>query len=157
MLGVGLATAGLASAADPRKAGSTDTASLENAFKAWVSTLNEGKSEAFLQLHHEQAVFVDEDSPFRMSRDDFVDHLGFHGKNIWEGFAWVPRSSSFRVFGDTGVVAGNATFRGKPRNAGFRLRHLLYTHGWTRVKGEWKLLSMHLSPVAGHIVGASPS
>ena len=119
LLGVGLATAGLATAADPRKGGVTETASLENAFKAWVSTLNEGKSEAFLHLHHEHAVFVDEDSPFRMSRDEFVDHLGFHGKNIWEGFAWVPRSSSYRVFSDTGVVADNHVFGGTAEFAAF--------------------------------------
>jgi hypothetical protein len=110
----------------------------------------------FLGLFDERAVIIDEDAPFRMTKAEFIDHLGFHGNKNWESFAWVPRETRYVVRGDTGVSAGTVTFRGKPIDSGFRLRHMLHTIGWNRTGADWKIVCFHQSPLYGHINGASP-
>ena len=75
----------------------------------------------------------------------------------WESFEWRPRELHFVVIGDTGHVSGFATFRGKPRDAGFRQRFMGFTQTWVRQEGAWKLLCWHQSPLLGRIAGASPS
>jgi len=59
--------------------------------------------------------------------------------------------------GDAGHVSGYSTFRGKPRDCGFRQRFMGFTHTWVREQGAWKLLCFHQSPLEARIVGASPS
>jgi hypothetical protein len=63
----------------------------------------------------------------------------------------------FLVVGQTGHVAGFSTFRGKPRDAGFRQRFMGFTLTWTFVDGKWQLLCWHQSVLGGRIAGASPS
>lgn len=152
----GLAGAAATSAAPAKTA--ADDASLRAAFDRLSKTLNGGDVAGFLALFHERAVCIDEDSPFRNSKAEFVDHLGFHGAKNWEGFAWVPRDTRMFVRGDTGYTAGTVTFRGKPVDAGFRLRHMMHTIGWSRpsATGEWKIVLFHQSPLYGHVDGASP-
>lgn len=152
---VALAVAGAASAgrgpmADP------DT-SLREAFDRFAATLVAGDLPGFLGLFHNDAVIIDEDVPFRLGKQEFAEHLGFHGPSNWESFAWVPRNFRVEVFGDTGFVAGGATFRGKPKDAGFRLRHMLQTMGWHRGDdGQWRIVSFHQSPLVGMVDYGSP-
>ena len=155
IVGLGIAATGIAAAVpDPVK--SLDS-SLNEAFQDWVKALNGGDITHFLAMHHADALFIDEDVPFRMDKGEFIDHLGFHDAKIWESFSWVPRTAEMRLFHTTGIVAGLATFRGKPRDAGFRLRHLLYMLGWTYEQRSWRVVSLHLSPVLGHVIASSPS
>lgn len=131
---------------------------LKAAFGRMSSTLNSGDIEGFLALFHDRALVIDEDSPFRHSKAEFIDHLGFHAKNNWQGFAWVPRDVRLVVRSNTGYTAGTVTFRGKPVDAGFRLRHMMYTIGWSRpsVGADWKIVLFHQAPLHGHIEGSSP-
>ena len=103
-----------------------DIPSLEAAFHAWNDGLNTGDLDAFWQAFDAEAEILDEDFPWRMDLDDFKDHIAFHagGKGMWESFEWKPRETHFKVFGDTGHVSGFSTFRGKPRDAGFRQRFI---------------------------------
>lgn len=135
------------------------TKALEATFTAWKDHLNTGNLDAFWQAVHEEAEILDEDFPWRMSKADFVDHIHFHAgeRPLWESFEWRPRELHFVVIGDTGHVSGFATFRGKPRDAGFRQRFMGFTQTWVRQEGAWKLLCWHQSPLLGRIVGASPS
>jgi len=144
----------VALAAEPTAAGGDRP--LQAAFDRFSASLNTGDVAGFLALFRDDAAIIDEDAPFRMSKAEFVDHLGFHGKNLWEGFAWVPRGQRIAVRGATGLVAGSATFRGKPRDAGFRLRHMLYTMGWHRDADAWRIVLFHQSPLVGHIERGSP-
>ena len=138
---------------------SSQTQDLEAAFNTWKDGLNTGDLDAFWRAFHEEAEILDEDFPWRMSKEDFMDHLNFHagGEGLWESFEWIPREMNFKVFGDTGHVSGFSTFRGKPRDAGFRQRFMGFTHTWVRQDGTWKLLCWHQSPLLGRIVGASPT
>jgi ketosteroid isomerase-like protein len=146
-----------ASAAVGATAKADPAASLRTTFDRFSATLNAGDLPGFLALFHDEAVIIDEDVPFRISKQEFIDHLGFHGRRNWESFAWVPRSVRVEVFTNTGFVAGSATFRGKPVDSGYRLRHMLQTMGWTRgMDGEWKIVSFHQSPLAGHVDHGSP-
>ena len=138
---------------------SADTKSLENAFEAWSRGLNTGDLDAFWEAFDAEAEILDEDFPWRMSLDDFKDHINFHagGKGLWESFEWKPREVRFKVFGQTGHVSGFSTFRGKPRDAGFRQRFMGFTLTWVYGDGSWKLVCWHQSPLIGRITDASPS
>jgi hypothetical protein len=48
-------------------------------------------------------------------------------------------------------------FRGKPKDAGFRLRPLLFTQAWVQLPTGWRLLNWHQSPSVGHVLQASPA
>ncbi len=51
-------------------------------------------------------------------------------------FEWWPRGLNFLVIGDTGHVSGFSTFRGKPRDPGFRQRFMGFSHTWIRDGGD---------------------
>ena len=127
------------------------------AFEAMVNALTTGNLEAFYGAMHDDFVMIDEDSPFRHSKEEFEDHIAFHVGGVWDSFQWLPVNTRATVFGRSGTVVGTATFRGKPKDAGFRIRHLLIAQTWTKTEsGDWKLLLWHQSPMYGHIDGASP-
>lgn len=131
-------------------------ASLQTAFQALVDALARGDLEGFYGVMHPHAMIMDEDLPFRVNKQGFQDHIAFHGPENWEGFAWRPSEPRFAVHDDTGVVIGSAMFRGKPRDAGFRLRPMLFSQGWTQTAGGWQLVSWQQSPVVGHVTTQSP-
>jgi ketosteroid isomerase-like protein len=129
---------------------------LQSAFELLIGALNRGDLTVFLDGLRQDVIVIDEDAPVRMNREQWLDHLSFHGPKNWESFGWIPGGLQVREFGDTGYVVGHATFRGKPRDAGFRLRHLQFAQGWRREQGVWRVWSWHLSPVLGHVTDASP-
>ena len=103
--------------------------SLETAFANWHDAFNSGKLEVVYATMHDEMVIFDEDIPWRFSKADFVDHIAFH-LPVWESFAWVPRELRYQVYGDTGLVTGYATLRGKPKDCGFRQRFMGFTQTW---------------------------
>jgi hypothetical protein len=149
------ATPVLAAATESRKvSGGTD--SLQVAFQEVTAALNRGDLDAFYGFMHPKLLMIDEDSPWRLDLAGFKDHISFHGGGVWESFGWIPRDPQFRVVGETGVVAGGATFRGKPKDAGYRLRHLLYSQGWIRDAGVWRMVLWHQAPIVGLVTDGSP-
>lgn len=134
----------------------TAPAGLKDAFDALVAALGRGDLERFYGLMLPDAFIVDEDLPFRVDRDGFRDHIAFHTSGIWDGFAWKPYDVRFAGQGDTGVSAGFAMFRGKPRDSGFRLRPMMFSQGWVRTRDGWRVASWQQSPIVGHATGQSP-
>lgn len=130
--------------------------SLEQAFNALVAALGRGDLPGFYRLIMPDAAIIDEDLPFRVDRAGFEEHIGFHTSGIWEGFAWKPYAVRFAEQGTTGVVAGFAMFRGKPKDAGFRLRPTLFSQGWVRLVEGWRVASWQQSTVVGHVSNQSP-
>ena len=136
--------------------------SLQQVFNDWSAALNEGRLDDFYAYFHADADILDEDFPWRMTKADFIDHIGFHatsngGQGVWEYFQWIPRELHIVVVGHTGHVAGFSTFRGKPRDCGFRQRFMGFTLTWAFVDDAWTLLCWHQSVLAGRIDGASPA
>tara|TARA_B100000686_G_C16721167_1_gene935049 strand:- start:826 stop:1257 length:432 start_codon:yes stop_codon:yes gene_type:complete len=135
--------------------------SLKITFEEWARTLNAGELEKHYGFYASDSEILDEDYPWRMSKEDFIDHIGFHamggGKGMWEFFEWVPREVNFKVWGPTGHVSGFSTFRGKPRDAGFRQRFMGFTLSWHYTGAEWLIVNWHQSVLLGRIEGASPS
>jgi hypothetical protein len=129
---------------------------LEHAFGALVKALGEGDLPGFYGLILPDAPIIDEDLPFRVDRAGFEEHVAFHTSGVWEGFAWRPYAVRFAQTGSSGFVAGFAMFRGKPKDAGFRLRPTLFSQGWTRTPAGWRVASWQQSPVVGHATGQSP-
>ncbi len=155
-----VAATGPAAASQPRRGAAApadaEVVALAATFERLSQSLNAGDGAAFLAVFDERAICIDEDAPFRMDKAGFVEHLGFHDSTTWENFAWVPREARHLVRGDSGFTAGTVTFRGKPRDAGFRQRHMLITITWHRDAGVWRIVSFHQTPVWGHVDGASP-
>jgi ketosteroid isomerase-like protein len=138
----------------------SQTQELEAAFSAWRDGLNQGDLNGFYRWIHDDAVIYDEDIPFRLSKADFINHIAFHTRDLWEFFEWTPREVRFQVWGDgggTGVVSGYAVFRGKPKDAGFRQRFMGFSQTWVRIADTWRLVCWHQGPLHGQILGASPS
>ena len=129
---------------------------LESSFNTWRDALNQGHLATFYAAMDEAMVIFDEDIPWRFSKAEFIDHIAFHVP-LWESFQWVPRELRFQARGDTGIVSGYATFRGKPKDAGFRQRFMGFTQTWLKRDGAWKLICWHQGPLLGQIQGASPS
>ena len=133
-----------------------DVQSLERAFQTWTDSFNGGAIAASYKMMDDQMVIFDEDIPWRFSKADFEDHIAFHG-NLWETFAWVPRDLRFQVHGETGLVSGYSTLRGKPKDAGFRQRFMCFTQTWVPDGDSWRMVCWHQGVLKGQIEGASPS
>lgn len=129
---------------------------LEQAFERLVEALAAGDLEGFYGAIEPTAVIMDEDLPFRVDRASFQDHISFHGPGNWEGFAWKPQQVRFRTHGSTGLAVGFAMFRGKPRDAGFRLRPMMFSQSWSRRAEGWRVSAWHQSPIVGHVSEQSP-
>ncbi len=129
---------------------------LAQAFDRLTQALATGDLAGFFGLIAPDAVIMDEDLPFRVDRAGFQDHISFHGPGNWDGFAWKPHDMTFVERGSVGVAAGFAMFRGKPKDAGFRLRPMMFTQGWALTPEGWRVTSWHQSPVIGHVSAQSP-
>ncbi|MSR13673.1 MAG: nuclear transport factor 2 family protein [Gammaproteobacteria bacterium] len=129
---------------------------LEATFARWKNALGAADLATFYALMDDAMVIFDEDIPWRFSKTDFVDHIAFHIP-MWESFQWVPRELRFQIYGTTGIVSGYATFRGKPKDAGFRQRFMAFTQTWVNANDNWRLVCWHQGPLHGQIDGASPS
>lgn len=140
-----------------------DRDSLEAAFRAaiqgWQSS---GRTVDILGFLHDDALVIESDTPFVLDKAAYTDHLGFHygsgsAPSLWESIAWVTKDARFEVLGDTGMVSGGFTVRGKPANAGFRLRHGNFSMLCTWNGQHWRALAVSLSPMQSHVLHASPS
>ena len=129
---------------------------LELVFETWQKGFNRGDLDVAYGSMDGDMVIFDEDIPWRFSKADFVDHIGFHAP-LWESFAWAPRELKFQTRGSVGIVSGYATFRGKPKDCGFRQRFMCFTLTWLKSKGEWSMICWQQGPLHGQIDGASPS
>lgn len=138
-----------------------NTESLKLTFDNWAESLNAGNLDKFFSYFDEDSETLDEDYPWRMSKSEFIDHINFHalggGKGVWEFFEWLPREINYKVWGTTGHVSGFSTFRGKPRDCGFRQRFMGFTVTFHHDGSNWRIISWHQSVLSGRINGASPS
>ena len=134
----------------------SSTTWVETAFRDHIGALSRGDLATFYGTMAPDAVLMDEDLPFPVEREAYEDHIGFHVSGIWSEFSWHPFSETFLDEGDSGVVVGFAMFRGKPVDAGYRLRPMIFSQCWAREDGEARLVAWHLSPVVGHVSEQSP-
>lgn len=135
-----------------------NTQSLEEAFrKAFGVFWGAGSVEDFSDFFDEEALMIDEDTPFVLSKAQFKDHLDFHLAGMWTQLEWLPRDSEFAVIDSTGLVSTYFSFRGKPTDAGFRLRHGVCTLLCHWDGKAWRAGLLNIDPLLGHIVDASPT
>jgi hypothetical protein len=101
------------------------------------------------------AIVIDSDAPFPMTRAEHIDHLAFH-RNLWESRDWAPYDLRTRSIGDSAFVSAYLMERGKPKNSGFRLQPLYATAVLFRSTAGWRALSLHLGALRGQITDISP-
>jgi hypothetical protein len=102
-----------------------------------------------------EAIIIEHDVPFPMSVEDYADHLRFHAQH-WERHDWIAYDLAVVLHGQSGIVTCNYAERGKPKNAGFRLRagSCMAVCSWDR--GAWRALGLSMSPLTAQILDASP-
>jgi len=135
-----------------------DAASLEAAFrKAFAVFQGKGSIDDFYGFFDDAGYMIDEDTPFVLDKALFKEHVDFHLAGMWTALEWIPRDARFDVIGTTGVVSTYFTLRGKPKDAGFRLRHGICTVCCHWDGRQWRAGMLNIDPLSGHIVDASPS
>jgi hypothetical protein len=134
-----------------------DTASLEAAFrKAFGVFWGKGTIEDFYAFFDDAGFMIDEDTPFVLTKALFKEHVDFHLAGMWTQLEWIPREPKFDVIDTTGLISTYFTLRGKPTDAGFRLRHGVCTVLCHWDGKEWRAGLLNIDPLLGHIHDASP-
>ncbi len=137
--------------------------SLEEAFRiaihGWRSS---GRSADLLAFLHDEALVIESDTPFVLDKTAYANHLGFHRggdgtPGLWEAIDWVAKDVKYALLGRTGIVSGGFSIRGKPRSAGFRLRHGNFSMLCVWDGQQWRALAVTLSPMQSHVLEASPA
>ena len=108
-----------------------------------------------LEFLADDAIIVDDDTPFPLSKAEYADHAGFHAGN-WERVEWLTYNAAVARHGDSGIVSANYIVRGKPKGAGFRLRAGYCTAVCVHDAGGWRAISVHMAPLIGQLTDASP-
>lgn len=108
-----------------------------------------------LALLADDALVIDHDVPFSLSRAEFADHLAFHAAN-WERVETRFHDLRTAVHDSTGIVSAYFIERGKPRGAGFRLRAGYCTAVCALHDGRWQAVGLHSGPLLGQMTDASP-
>lgn len=100
---------------------------------------------------------VTSDVPFPMDHQAYSDHLAFHQEN-WDLHEWHLQDLETVALEDgSAIVSCFYIERGKPRDAGFRLRPGFATATCVMEGGEWMALSVHFSSLRSQILDSSPS
>lgn len=152
-----LAPAALAAAA-AAPASAAPAADIEQAFRAMfaVPADQPGRlAAARLDRLHEKARIIDHDVPFLLDPAGYADHLAFRSA-LFERYELLLHHVQTVQHGTTAVASAYAIERGKPRDAGFRLRSCFVTAVFTRTGNRWQALSLHVGALLGQIVDASP-
>ncbi|QGN53965.1 DUF4440 domain-containing protein [Novosphingobium sp. Gsoil 351] len=109
-----------------------------------------------LALLADDALVISDDVPFIMDKPTYADHLAFLSSS-WSSCELAllePRSNLHR---DTAVVSFLFNLRGRPNDAGFRLRSGVVTAVCVEDGGTWRALGLHFGALSGQITDASPS
>ncbi|MBD2842614.1 hypothetical protein [Erythrobacter rubeus] len=148
----GSAMAPVSAVAQNRSSGSSDAAKAFLA--AHQGTFEAGRRLGFLLP---DGLAVTNDVPFPMDYSAYQDHLNFHAEN-WDLHEWMSQDIEIVELADgSAVVSAFYIERGKPRDAGFRLRPGFATATCVMHEGEWKALSVHFSSLRSQVLDASPS
>jgi hypothetical protein len=119
----------------------------------------DGEKDALLDVISDEALLIDEDTPFIFNKQEYKEHMDWHMNGLWEKFAWKPRGISYLVTGSSGLISGNFSIHGKPRDAGYRQRDGMFSIvcDYDSRKNEWQVLKCHISPLFSAIHHNSPS
>lgn len=156
LMGATLAAVSLMGGAPIRAGAAAQTASpVVKAFlAAHAGAFDQGRRLGFLLP---DGLAVVHDVPFPLDHAAYADHLAFHGGN-WDLLELVPQGvETIAVSAENAIVSCFFLERGKPKNAGFRLRPGFATATCMLVDGEWRALSVHFSSLRSQILDASPS
>jgi ketosteroid isomerase-like protein len=122
---------------------SNDVAEIEEFGKRWVKAELAGDTDVMDSLAHNDFLLV---GPlgFILDKAQWLERYS-SGAFVTSSLDW--RDTTVRVFGDCAVVIGvhyqQAAYRGQPNNGQFRATHILI-----REDSAWRLVGMHLSPIA---------
>jgi ketosteroid isomerase-like protein len=127
---------------------SIDVADIEEFGKRWLQAELDGDPDAMDSLAHNDFLLV---GPLGFILDK-AQWLGRYSSGALVTSALDWRDTTVRVFGDCAVVIGvhdqQAAYRGQPNNGQFRA-----THALIRADGGWRLVGIHLSPIATPSLG----
>ena len=118
----------------------------------------EGDKETLFDALNDEALLIDEDTPFIFDKQEYKEQMDWHRNGLWEKFAWKPRGISYLVTGSSGLISGNFSIHGKPRDAGYRQRDGMFSIvcDYDTLTSEWQVLKVHISPLFSAIHHNSP-
>lgn len=137
-----------------------DQQSLEAAVRDALAHFAGGAdTDAFLAFFDDRALFSDDDQTNVLGKPGFRDHLQFHNNGSWESVELVHYELRAQVSGTSGMVTSYYTLRGKPADAGFRMRHGVCSVScyFDTAQSRWRGMSLVLGPLLSYIRNASPS
>jgi hypothetical protein len=144
-------------AASPLRAGASASATRPAAqafLAAHAGAFDQARRLGFLLP---EGIAVVHDVPFPLDHAAYADHLTFHGEN-WDLLEFSPQGvEAVAVSSENAIVSCFFLERGKPKNAGFRLRPGFATANCVLIDGNWRALSVHFSSLRSQILDASPS
>lgn len=104
-----------------------------------------------------EGMAVVHDVPFPLDHAAYADHLAFHAGS-WDLLEFAPQGvETVMVSAENAIVSCFFLERGKPKDAGFRLRPGFATATCVLANGEWRALSVHFSSLRSQVLDASPS
>lgn len=109
-----------------------------------------------LALLADDALVISDDVPFVMDKPAYADHLAFLAPS-WASSELALLEPRANLHGDTAVISFLFNLRGRPKDAGFRLRPGVVTAVCTRDAGAWRALGLHFGALSGQILDASPA
>ena len=68
-----------------------DQQQLKAVFQKWADHLGSGQLDDFYAMMDEEIIIFDEDLPWRLTKKDFIEHIGFHVLN-WDSLNGFPES-----------------------------------------------------------------
>lgn len=124
-----------------------DVAALEVTFNETTRALNARDLDAALGQVDDGIVLFSLFSPFPMKgkrafRQALRDYFA-----SYESAKFAPTNSRFRVIGATGIAWGFYELSGKLQDGPMGYFNGRYLYTYTQAEGEWKLISMHFSPL----------
>jgi ketosteroid isomerase-like protein len=117
-----------------------DEQSLQTAFDKLTGCFERGDVAGFMAGLDPGLTMFDEDSPFRLDKAGFQQHVGLLAGNM-ESMAFILRDTRFAVHGQTGVVDGYFDFRGKPKDGGYRIRYGRFTMALAWKNAAWTVVA----------------
>jgi hypothetical protein len=116
-------------------------------------------ADGFMSFLADDVVAIDEDLPFVLDASSFREHLAWQMGGNWDSMDIITKNPKFNIHGDSSIISTYILIRGKPKDAGFRLRPCYCTVicAWDPQAQNWRGLSFHLSPLLSQIMSASPS
>lgn len=124
-----------------------DLDALKASFAAEIKALDTQDVKATLAQVDDNIVLFGLFSPFPVAGKDAYQQAVEEYFGVYESATFSPVNPQFRIAGTTGIAWGYYELATKLRDGPPAYFHGRYLFTYTQADGQWRLMSMHLSPL----------